>query len=106
MQLLRVNNLTDRLQGEPVELLEGLARLEDQEPSADMVYALSELAYLWGRKTEPHDRAKAIDLYGAAVLHAYDFLFDDRLAATRNCYDPRFRGACDLYNSALESALR
>ena len=28
------------------------------------------------------------------------------MAATRNCYDPQFRGACDLYNSALESALR
>ena len=40
------------------------------------------------------------------MLHAYAFLFDDRLAATRNCYDPQFRGACDLYNSALESALR
>ena len=50
MQLLRVNNLTDRLQGDPVELLEGLARLEDQEPSADKVYALSELAYLWGAR--------------------------------------------------------
>ena len=32
--------------------------------------------------------------------------FDQRLAATRNPYDPQYRGACDLYNGALESALR
>ncbi len=67
---------------------------------------MSELAYLSARKIEKQDKAKALDLYGAAVLHAYAFLFDDRLAATRNCYDPQFRGACELYNGALEAALR
>ena len=34
------------------------------------------------------------------------YLFDDRFAGLRNPYDPEFRGACDLYNGALESALR
>ena len=106
MQLLRVYNLTDALQGDPRTLLENLQRITEREPSADKVYAMSELAYLSARKIEKQDKAKALDLYGAAVLHAYAFLFDDRLAATRNCYDPQFRGACDLYNSALESALR
>ena len=106
MQLLRVYNLTDALQGDSRELLENLQHITEQEPSADKVYAMSELAYLSARKIEKQDKAKALDLYGAAVLHAYAFLFDDRLAATRNCYDPQFRGACDLYNSALESALR
>ncbi len=48
----------------------------------------------------------ALDLYGASVLYAYDYLFEDHLAATRNAYDPQFRGACDLYNSSLEAALR
>ena len=105
-QLLRVYNLTDALPGDPSELLANLQRISDQEPSADKVYAMSELAYLSGRRIEKQDQAKALDLYGAAVLHAYAYLFDDRLAATRNCYDPQFRGACDLYNSALESALR
>ena len=106
MQLLRVYNLTDALQGDSRTLLENLQRITDQEPSADKVYAMSELAYLSARKVEKQDQAQALDLYGAAVLHAYAFLFDDRLAATRNCYDPQFRGACDLYNGALESALR
>ena len=106
MQLLRVYNLTDALQGDSRTLLENLQRITEREPSADKVYAMSELAYLSARKIEKQDKAKALDLYGAAVLHAYAFLFDDRLAATRNCYDPQFRGACDLYNGALESALR
>jgi len=106
VQLLRVYNLTDALKGDSRTLLESLQRITDEEPSADKVYAMSELAYLSARKIEKQDQAKALDLYGAAVLHAYAFLFDDRLAATRNCYDPQFRGACDLYNSALESALR
>ncbi len=29
-----------------------------------------------------------------------------RLDVSRNPYDPQFRGACDVYNSALESTLR
>jgi pimeloyl-ACP methyl ester carboxylesterase len=106
MQLLRVYNLTDGLAGDPRPLLDRLQRLTDREPSADKVYALSELAYLGAKRTESQDSRGAMDLYGASVLHAYAYLFDDRFAATRNCYDLQFRGACDLYNSALESALR
>ncbi|MGA2502391.1 MAG: alpha/beta fold hydrolase, partial [Tepidisphaeraceae bacterium] len=106
IQLLRVYNLAPAANGDSRTLLENLQHITEQEPSADKVYAMSELAYLSARKTEKQDQARALDLYGAAVLHAYAFLFDDRLAATRNCYDPQFRGACDLYNGALESALR
>ena len=67
---------------------------------------LSELAFLGGKKAEAYEKGVALDLYGASVLHAYDYLFDARLAATRNPYDPNYRGACDLYNGALEAALR
>ncbi|MGA2031330.1 MAG: alpha/beta fold hydrolase [Thermoguttaceae bacterium] len=105
-QLLRVYNLTDDLKGDPRLLLEKFQKITERERTADKVYALSELAYLGGKKTEGHDRRKALDLYGASVLHAYDYLFDARLARTRNCYDPQFRGACELYNGGLEAALR
>jgi len=98
-QLLRVYNLTDDLQGDPFALLEKLRHVSEQEPSADNVYAMAELAYLFGHKLDRQDPAKAIDLYGTSVLYAYAYLFDDHLALTRNCYDPQFRGACDLYNS-------
>ena len=106
LQLLRVYNLTDDLKGDSRTLLEKLQRFMDHEPTADKVYALSELAYLGGKKIEKNDPRAAIVLYSAAVLHAYAYLFDDRFAWMRNCYDPQFRGACDLYNGALESALR
>lgn len=106
MQLLRLYNLNNELQGEPRTLLENLQHVADRDPSADKVYALAELDYLSAKKIEKRDPPQALDLYGAAVLHAYAYLFDDRLAQSRNCYDPHFRGACDLYNNALESAMR
>ena len=40
------------------------------------------------------------------MVNAYHYLFDERFGRFRNPYDPEFRGACDLYNGALESALR
>ncbi len=105
-QLLRVYNLSDELQGDYRPLLKKLQAINDREPSADNVYAQSELAFLGGKKVEPYDKRAALDLYGAAVLHAYDYLFDRRFYRTRNPYDPNYRGACELYNGALESALR
>ena len=106
MQLLRISNLTDDLGDDVRPLLEKLQAVADRDPSADKAYALSELAFLGGKRLERSDKRAALDLYGAGVLHAYDYLFDARLAATRNPYDPQYRGACDLYNGALESALR
>jgi pimeloyl-ACP methyl ester carboxylesterase len=106
IQLLRVYNLSVDLDDNVSTLLKRLQAINDREPSAETVYALSELAFIGGKKTERYDKQAALDLYGASVLHAYDYLFDPRFAATRNQYDPRYRGACDLYNGALESALR
>ncbi|MEN6407312.1 MAG: hypothetical protein ABFC77_12680 [Thermoguttaceae bacterium] len=106
LQLLRVYNLGNGQQGDNRPLLAKLQALNDREPSADIVYAMSELAFLGGKRAEPYDSRAAMDLYGAAVLHAYDYLFDPRFTGTRTPYDPNYRGACDLYNTALESALR
>ena len=106
VQLLRVYNLSDDLGGDYSALLKKLQAISDREPAADTVYAMSELAFLGGKKAERHDPPAALDLYGASVLHAYDYLFDSRFAASRNQYDPQYRRACDLYNGALESALR
>lgn len=106
IQLLRVYNLSDDPQGDFRPLLQKLQAIDDREPSAENAYAMSELAFLGAKKAEKFDKRAALDLYGTSVLHAYDYLFDPRLAATRNAYDPNYRGACDLYNGALESALR
>jgi pimeloyl-ACP methyl ester carboxylesterase len=106
IQLLRVYNLSDDLNGDFSTLLKKLQAISDREPAADTVYALSELAFIGAKKVERYNKKAALDFYGASVLHAYDYLFDQRFVATRNQYDPRYRGACDLYNGALESALR
>ena len=106
MQVLRVCNLEEELGKEPRQLLDHLQAFIDREPTAERVYAFAELAYLEAKKAEEQDKNLALDLYGASVLHAYQYLFDARLAYTRNQYDPQYRGACDLYNGALEGALR
>jgi pimeloyl-ACP methyl ester carboxylesterase len=106
MQLLRVYNLTAELQGDPRELLGKFQAVVDREPSPDKVYALAELAYLGAEKQRDKSPDQTRDLYGATVLHAFRYLFDARFAPWRNPYDPQYRGACDLYNGALEAALR
>ena len=107
IQLLRIYNLGDEdLTGDLRPLLSKMQTINDAEPSAELVHAMSELAFLGGKKAERYDKQIALDLYYASVLHAYDYLFDPRYYGTRNPFDPQYRYACDLYNGALESALR
>ena len=106
MQTLRVCNLADDLAENPQGVLKSLQVLIDREPSAERAHAFAELAFLEAKKVEEGNKRLAMDLYGASVLHAYEYLFDDRFAYMRNPYDPQYRGACDLYNGALEGALR
>jgi hypothetical protein len=102
-QLLRRYDLT----GGADETLMELQKEIDREPEPEKLYAFAELAYVYGKKAEAlKNRARALDLYGASVAHAYWYLFDDRFDRFRNPYDPQFRGACDLYNGALEAAMR
>lgn len=105
-QFLRVYGLTGDVKGDPRKLLQKVQLILQQEPSADKVYSFAELSYLAAVKAEKHDRQLALNLYGDSVVHAYQYLFDQRFRYLRNPYDPHFRGACDLYNSALEAALR
>jgi len=91
---------------DPRNFLARVQRLIQEEPGAEKIYAVSELAYLAAKKSESHNPRLALDLYGASVLHAFEYLFDEQFRDLRNPYDPQFRGACDLYNSALEGMLR
>ncbi len=105
-QFLRVYDLTEAEKGNPREFLQKVQEIIQREPSGDKIYAFAELAFLQAKRVEARDPRLALDLYGASVLHAYQYLFDDRLRHLRNPYDPQFRGACDLYNGALEAGLR
>jgi pimeloyl-ACP methyl ester carboxylesterase len=91
---------------DPATLSDKLKDVVDREPAAETLYSLAELSYIGAKKSEALNSKKALELYGAAVVHAYLYLFQERYDSTRNPYDPEFRGACDLYNSALEGTLR
>jgi hypothetical protein len=104
--VLRRYDLDDDFAHHEARVLSNLVEIAAAEPSADKLYSLSELAYLAGKRAEPMSRGKALDYHGLAVVNAYQYLFDERFGRYRNPYDPGFRGACDLYNAALESAIR
>ncbi|MEM9659677.1 MAG: hypothetical protein AAF961_15055, partial [Planctomycetota bacterium] len=88
-------------------LLARLAEIELRDPSREHLYALAELAYVDAKRAErTRDAGGALELYGASVLYAYQYLFTDKYADASNPYDPQFRRGCDLYNAALESTLR
>ncbi len=79
----------------------------NKTPDAELIYALSELSYVEGKKAERRgDTYAALNQYGVALTNSYDYLFSDDLKITRNAYDPQFRAACDLYNESLEDTLR
>ncbi|MHB1035570.1 MAG: esterase/lipase family protein [Pirellulales bacterium] len=106
VQLLRRYDQLELWKRDPQRALENLQTVLVREPTAEKSYSVAELAYLAGKKIEPRDPQRALDLYGASVTHAYRYLFDEQFGPLRNPYDPQFRGACDLYNGALEDSLR
>lgn len=107
MQVLRQYDLVRDLDGSDWRpVANKLQAVVDRQPSAEMLYSLAELNFLGAKKIEARNEDGALDLYGAAVANSYLYLFDERFALNRNPYDPEFRGACDVYNGALEGALR
>lgn len=107
LQLLRRYNLHEGLEGDRRALLAKLDEIEIRSPNRENIYAQAELAYVTGKRAERgNHRKQALEYYGAAVLHSYRYLFDEKYATASNPYDPEFRRACDLYNAALEGTLR
>ncbi len=105
--VLRRYALTELYDNDPAVCLEGLQSLLESEVDGELVYSISELAYILGKRAEAqHNYSHALDMYGVAVSNAYMYLFSTEFDPVRNPYDPQFRGACDLYNESLESTLR
>ena len=100
-QLLRVYNLSDELGSDFRPAAQEAPG--DQRPRAVGRQRLCNVGAGFSGRQEDREptTGAALDLYGASVLHAYDYLFDPRFAATRNPYDPKYRGACDLYNGGV-----
>lgn len=107
LQFLRSYNLADDLAGDPRQLLARVEAIVQREPSPEANYAAAEMAYIGALKLQRKpDVPAARDLFAAAVLHAHFYLMGPDEIAGRNPYDPEFRGACDIYNAALEAELR
>ena len=105
-QLLRRYNLPHNVVQQPQIMLASLEDALQIEASSDKVYAYADMAHAAAARIEQLDEKKAFDLYATSVAHAYMYLFDKKNQASRNPYDPQFRGACDLYNNSLDRALR
>ncbi len=105
--VLRRYALNDVFESDPASCLEMMQTLVESEIDGELVYGISEVSYILGKRAEKKkDVALALDMYGVSVSNAYMYLFSGEFDAVRNPYDPQFRGACDLYNESLESTLR
>jgi len=106
-QFLRRHDLVAAQKRDPRSPIRAILQAPGEETGADQAYVLSELAFLAAYDLEAKGRSdEALEYYGLSVAKSYEYLLGDELADVRNPYDPRFRQASDLYNGALENALR
>lgn len=104
---LRRFDLEDHYYKNPAACFALIRQRVDDRPESDLIYALSELSYVEGKKAEVLGRlSEALNHYGVSLTNSYDYLFNEDLRAARNVYDPQFRAVCDLYNESLEDTLR
>ncbi len=107
VQLLRRYDWSETQKQDPKMVLHKLEEQIAAEPTIDKTYAYAELSYIQAKKTQALGQVSAaLDLYSAAVAHAYLYLFAPQFENQRNAYDPQFRRACDIYNASLEEVLR
>lgn len=93
--------------------------VKQANPDPDQLFALAEMSYLFGKKAEKHDQVHAAGYYYLCAGYAYHYLFPnkepkEREEVPRICgqgdfdyfaFDPRFRFACDLYNTGLSKCI-
>ncbi|MCM2372180.1 alpha/beta fold hydrolase [Aporhodopirellula aestuarii] len=104
---LRRYGLSETYESDSNICIHQLRTLNRQNLDPELTYAVSELAYVEGKKAERIGRTSdAMNHYGIALTTSYRYLFGPQLAEVRNQYDPQFRAVCDLYNESLEDLLR
>lgn len=104
---LRRFDLDEIYQSNQTACFKRIGQRISEDPDAELIYAFSELSYVEGKKAERSGRpSAALNHYGVALTHSYDYLFSNDLGQTRNYYDPQFRDACEVYNESLEDTLR
>jgi pimeloyl-ACP methyl ester carboxylesterase len=111
LQTLRRYGLEGVYRADSLRAFINLQTIANNNPQPDIVFALAEVAYLLGRKVERRNEADAIGYYYLCSGYAYHYLFDQPAHAgeefaSDSPFDPRFRLACDLYNSGLSKCIR
>jgi hypothetical protein len=109
-QTLRSLDLADYYRQHPAEVHAELHQLAARDPEPDFLFALAEMSYLLGRQREKEGDHQACAYYYLCAGYAYHYLFPagprPASAATASTFDPRYRLACDLYNSGLAKCIR
>lgn len=116
LQTVRRMDLADVYQHGPREALARLHERAIEDPQPDLLFALAEISFLLGRQAEKSDGNEACCDYYFCAGYAYHYLFSEfhrpNAAGSEketehwNCFDPRFRLACDLYNNSLAKCIR
>jgi hypothetical protein len=88
--------LVDAFEERPEAALADLHRaMVTAKGDPDLLFALAELSYIYGRAAAKRDYTLA------AAVYAYAFLFPEGANGAPGRFDPRLRIAADLYNWAL-----
>jgi pimeloyl-ACP methyl ester carboxylesterase len=87
----------------PREAYAHLQAVAVNSPNPEVLFALAEMSYRFGRNVEKDSAQHACAYYYLCAGYAYHYLFD---SDTDSPYDPRFRLACDLYNTSLGKCIR
>jgi pimeloyl-ACP methyl ester carboxylesterase len=119
LQTLRRCDLDDAYRVRPAEAAAQLHALALKDPQPELLFALAEMSYLQGRRSEKWACSDAVGHYYLSAGYAYFYLFacagQAPNAAVSECgaatlapsdpFDPRFRLACDLYNASLAKCI-
>lgn len=120
-QTLRQLDLETLYDDDPFKCYLKLISITPNDAPPDQVFALAELSFKFGRETELQQQTYSCQYYYLCAGYSYHYLFglikesnaqavlqtssQPRLLPF-NCFDPRFRLACELYNRSLEKCVR
>jgi pimeloyl-ACP methyl ester carboxylesterase len=120
LQTLHRLDLVASYKKQPEETYRSLQHFAADHPAPDVLFALAEMSYLFGRKAEKHGNHYACGYYYRCAGYAYHYLFPSGFeeswlggelghpgasSADSFAYDPRFRLACDFYNLGLSKCI-
>jgi pimeloyl-ACP methyl ester carboxylesterase len=110
LQALHRWDLDDLYRRQPAEAFSHLRSLAAADPQPEQLFVLSEMGYLLGCAAERAENHEALTYYYLSAGYAYHYLFPDVTAGAPpgcvDCFDPRFREACDFYNASLAKCIR